>query len=244
MIRLISFDLWNTIIEDDEELEKKRGGIRIKNLSYYLSPLNISLDEIRDAYNRLSKWLLETQDRTKRAINTEKQINYILKTFGVRTNRLIFEKIKKSYEEAIFLYPPPIINGVKETLKKFYNLKIDMCIISDAGRTPGWALRKILKEYGIDKYFKKMYFSDETGWVKPNKKAFLISMKEFNVKKDEMVHIGDSLRKDIEGAREAGINFILFSRENGCKVNPCAKNFYEIYNVFLNYFPVSKALFD
>ena len=244
LIKLISFDLWNTIIEDRKELEDKRGEIRIGKIYEYLSSLNIELEDIRKAYLRMSNWLFETQDKTKRSIGTEKQIKYILKRFGVRVNQIVFDEIKKAYESAIFFYPPPLVEGAKETLKKFYNLGIDMCIISDAGRTPGWALRKILEKYALNSYFKRMYFSDEIGWVKPNKKVFLKALKDFKVRKEEMVHIGDKIEKDIEGAKNAGINYIYFSRDGNCEVNPCGKTLPEIYDIFLKLFPVTRSLFS
>lgn len=66
MLKVVSLDLWDTIIEDDLNLEEKRGEIRINKLYEYLTPLNISKDKIKEAYEKMSEWLFSTQKRVKK----------------------------------------------------------------------------------------------------------------------------------------------------------------------------------
>jgi len=243
LLKVISLDLWDTIIEDREDLEDKRGEIRIKKFMEYLSPLNISLEEAKDAYKKMSDWLFSTQNRTQRSINTEKQILYFFKLFDITPNKVVLEDVKKVYESAIFEIPPPLIEGVIEFLKKLKKLNLKLCILSDAGRTPGWALREILKNYSILEYFDKTFFSDEIGYVKPNKKNFQKIVDEFNVEKNEILHIGDSFEKDILGAKNFGINYIHFTRGKEKKIKFSCDNFNEIYDLIIKDFAVEKSLF-
>lgn len=243
MLKLVSLDLWNTIIEDDPKLEEKRGEIRVKKIFDYLLFLNISFEEVKKAYESMSVWLFETQNKTLRSINTTKQIFYIFKQFNAYPNPIVLNDIKKTYESAIFQIPPSLVDGVEELLIKLKKLNLKIAILSDAGRTPGWALRETLNRLNISKYFDKMFFSDEIGYVKPNKNSFKCLIKEFNVKKEEVVHIGDSLEKDIIGAKNFGINYIHFSKEGNSNILPNGKNFDEIYKILINNFCIETSLF-
>jgi len=100
-----------------------------------------------------------------------------------------------------------------------------------------------LNRYKILDYFDKVFFSDEIGFVKPNKNSFNRIIKEFNVEKEEVVHIGDSLEKDVLGAKNFGINYIYFSKDKINKIEPSGKNFDEIYKVLIKNFVVETSLF-
>lgn len=243
MLKVISLDLWDTIIEDDAFLEEKRGEIRVKKLYEYLSPLNISYEDAKNAYERMSEWLFSTQKNTLKSINTDKQILYFFKLFGVTPNKVVLDDVKSVYETAIFQIPPPLIDGVEDFIKNIKKLNLKLCLLSDAGRTPGWALREVLKRYSLLDYFDETFFSDEIGSVKPNKKSFQKIIEVFKVEKNEVLHIGDNFEKDILGAKNFGINYIHFSRKNENKINPSGKNFDEIYKIILENFSVEKSLF-
>lgn len=243
MLKIVSLDLWDTIIEDDLKLEEKRGEIRIKKLYEYLSPLVVSIKDVENAYQKMSEWLFSTQKMTQKSINISQQIYFIFKEFGAIPNSLVLEDIKMSYESAIFEFPPKVVDNVYEFFEKLKRLNLKMCILSDAGRTPGWALKEILNRYKLLSYFDKVFFSDEIGYVKPNKNTFNRIIKEFNVKKEEVVHIGDSIEKDIIGAKEFGINYIYFSRKKEVKIEPSGKNFEEIYDILTRNFIVETSLF-
>jgi len=243
LLKVVSLDLWDTIIEDDLNLEEKRGEIRINKLYEYLTPLNISKDKIKEAYEKMSEWLFSTQKKSEKSINVSKQIYYIFKQFQMVPNGPILEDIKMSYETAIFEVPPKLIDNVEPFLEKLKKLNLKLCILSDSGRTPGWALKEILNRYKLLDYFDKVFFSDEIGFVKPNKNSFNRIIKEFKVEKEEVVHIGDNLEKDILGAKNFGINYIYFSKDKENEIEPCGKNFDEIYEILIKNFIVETSLF-
>ncbi len=243
MLKLVSLDLWDTIIEDDPDLEDRRGEIRIKKIYDYLSFLNISINEVKQAYEKMSEWLFETQNKTLRSINTTKQIFFIFKQFNAYPNAIVLDDIKKTYESAIFQIPPNLINGIEDFLIKLKKMNLKITILSDAGRTPGWALRETLNRLNISKYFDRMFFSDETGYIKPNKNSFNYLTKEFDLKKHEIVHIGDSIEKDIMGAKDFGINYIHFSKNEVSTIKPNGKNFDEIYKILISNFSIESSLF-
>jgi FMN phosphatase YigB (HAD superfamily) len=67
---------------------------------------------------------------------------------------------------------------------------------------------------GIKPYFKKIFISEEMGYVKPEKEFFDLVLKEAKLNKDECIVIGDSLSSDIQGAINSNIDYIYFDSLN------------------------------
>ena len=69
-----------------------------------------------------------------------------------------------------------------------------------------------LKNNNLNKYFDKIFISEEIGSKKPDREFFDIILKEIGVEdKGEVLMIGDTLTSDILGANNVGID-MLFSR--------------------------------
>jgi len=96
----------------------------------------------------------------------------------------------------------PNVEKVLRKLKKNYVLGI----ITDAPKESALMRMKLL---GIDQYFDFIVSFDETGEAKPSKKAFDEALRKACCKAEEAVMVGDSLPRDIKGARDAGICSVL-----------------------------------
>ena len=67
-----------------------------------------------------------------------------------------------------------------------------------------------LKNNKLNKYFEKIFISEEIGSKKPDREFFDIIFKEIGVEnKDEVLMIGDTLTSDILGANNVGIDSCL-----------------------------------
>ena len=65
-------------------------------------------------------------------------------------------------------------------------------------------------EVDLNKYFEKIFISEEIGSKKPDREFFNIIFKEIGVEnRDEVLMIGDTLTSDILGANKAGIDSCL-----------------------------------
>lgn len=62
----------------------------------------------------------------------------------------------------------------------------------------------VLKDFGLDKYFKKVIESAVVGVRKPDPKIFLLGVEALGLKPDEVLVFGDSYSKDIVPAEKAG----------------------------------------
>lgn len=66
----------------------------------------------------------------------------------------------------------------------------------------------VLKDFGIDGYFKKIIESAVVGVRKPDPKIFLLGVEALGLKPEEVLVFGDSMSKDIVPARKAGCQAI------------------------------------
>ena len=63
-----------------------------------------------------------------------------------------------------------------------------------------------IKSAGIEKYFEKIFLSQDVGFDKPDKRFFDICFKEIEgFNKRDAIILGDSLTSDIQGGKNAGI---------------------------------------
>ena len=88
-------------------------------------------------------------------------------------------------------------------------------LITD-GRPAGQ--RAKIKALGIENLFDCIIVTDELGGVeyrKPNGKAFELMSKEFGVPYDEMVYVGDNIKKDFAAPEKLGMGYVFFRNPDG-----------------------------
>lgn len=76
-------------------------------------------------------------------------------------------------------------------------------------------LFRICEEFQIRHLFEDILASAVVGASKPNRAIFDLALKKAGVEASEAVHIGDSMKDDIQGALAAGIHAIWINRHQG-----------------------------
>ncbi len=66
-----------------------------------------------------------------------------------------------------------------------------------------------LEQYGIRQYFDDVTLSSVTGYRKPDPAAFQVSFLQLQVKANEAVYVGDTVSRDVTGARRAGFAAVI-----------------------------------
>lgn len=61
---------------------------------------------------------------------------------------------------------------------------------------------------GIRDLFHVIVFSSDHGYMKPSEYPFVKAIEAFNVDRSKIVFVGDSLRRDIEGAKSVGLSAV------------------------------------
>ena len=72
-----------------------------------------------------------------------------------------------------------------------------------------------LERLGLASHFEATTYSWEAGAEKPDPRIFRTALSRMGVEADRAVHVGDSYRADIVGARRGGLTPILLQREGG-----------------------------
>lgn len=98
-----------------------------------------------------------------------------------------------------------------ELLKACYG-KIDMYVLSNNNPITYQTFRDFLEEAGVpmDTTFKKAFFSFQMHMLKPGIEIYNKVVEECGVRPEEMLFVDDS-ESNIEGAKAAGLNTLLFS---------------------------------
>jgi len=71
----------------------------------------------------------------------------------------------------------------------------------------------LLRGLGIDQLFDTVTISSLAQAAKPSPKIFQLALEKHAVDPEEALHVGDSLRDDVEGAIKAGLHAVLLDRQ-------------------------------
>jgi putative hydrolase of the HAD superfamily len=71
----------------------------------------------------------------------------------------------------------------------------------------------VMRGLGLADVFDTVTISSLTRAAKPAPKIFHLALEKHAVDPDEAVHVGDSIRDDVEGARKAGLHTVLLDRQ-------------------------------
>ncbi len=129
----------------------------------------------------------------------------MLRLLGVEDEGVLGELVPM-YENSFLCDPPRLKEGVFEALD--YTKRYRVGLVSVTGVSPGRLVRRMLKAHGILVYFEVLSFSDEVKWVKPSVKLYQSATEAFGVAPEDIVHIGDSVKGDVVGAKRSGMRVI------------------------------------
>jgi len=110
-----------------------------------------------------------------------------------------------------------LLDEVHETLEELQKQGIPMYILSNSIFT-GKITERLLEDFCILKYFKKVYVSADYGVRKPGGKFFDIAIEEIKenhpgMDKREMLYIGNDYLTDVQGAKAAGLDVVWYNRK-------------------------------
>ena len=127
----------------------------------------------------------------------EGDIEYFLQ----KEKKVFFSRYEKSFSSI------EAFDHVEEVLEKLKNKHMKMGVLSD------FPVGTKLKAMGIDKYFPIQLSSEDWGRYKPCLTPFEMLISKMDMDPCAILYVGDSLRKDIEGAKRAGLKTALLSKK-------------------------------
>jgi putative hydrolase of the HAD superfamily len=75
-----------------------------------------------------------------------------------------------------------------------------------------WQGPELVHDLALARHFETLIISARVGYLKPHRGIFEHALQVMGVSPDRAVHVGDSVRADVEGARAVGISPVLIDR--------------------------------
>jgi len=228
-IRAVLFDYYNTLIDIRTDEEKPEV---FRFLSLYLQYYGLNMNEqnLRAALDHEKKQYLKAKDEAYPEIDLEVVFSNILEKEGI-CNPLAAESCCKLFRllsrERFQLFSDSI-----PVLKEIKRSGYSMAVVSDAQKVFCLEEGEML---GLNQFFDHIVLSTQFGFRKPDGRLFAIACSLLDVPPAQAVYIGDDPRKDVKGAKQAGIAAILVNRNpqqnSEMEIEPdfCACNLWEAW---------------
>lgn len=220
MIHTVTFDFWQTLLADSPENLDRSKRLRLDGIGELLARTGqpVSVAELETAHEATGR-ALEAVWREHRDVSSREQVRIFLDAAspGVvsRLSDDTLERVVEAYATPALHFPPLPSPGALEAVRALAGLGIQLCVISNTGRSPGVVLRKVLDRYGLLSHFSVLTYSDEVGYRKPHPRIFHETLRRAGSDPAQAVHVGDNPVDDVVGAQGAGMRAIHFSPAGG-----------------------------
>ncbi len=205
MIKAVSFDLWFTLVWEDDSGLKEYQERRVDAL--YHAFKSYSKKVTREAIEAFYR----STGHIRMFVNNRDLVRFLTYMVGVDLDDSMIDYITEKYIESTFYWKPnlneearPTLRGIKE------ELDIAIVILSNTSFSEK-AIWKLLENVGIDKYVDHIFSSADIGFVKPMPEAFQTIFDTLEISPEEVVHVGDTYLDDVVGAFYAGAKAVLYT---------------------------------
>ncbi len=219
MIKVVTFDFWETLVHDTAENLSVQRGLRIGGLRRALAAAGVPLGEAEAerAYDRAVAVVAERFWSRQRDLSSREQVSLILECLapGV-TGRMapaVLEQAISDFISPVLTHPPSLQPGAPEAVRRLAASGLTLGIISNTGHTPGVVLRRLLAAHDLLRYFSVVSYSDEVGYRKPEPTIFRRTLDGTGASAAEAAHVGDNPVDDVSGARGVGMRAVHYATE-------------------------------
>ncbi|MDR2809568.1 MAG: HAD family hydrolase [Tannerellaceae bacterium] len=214
MIKHISFDLWLTLIRSHPLFKRKRAEIMVEMCGcgdgdiLKIEQLIKEQDKIFDRYNEMCGTKIPAKAMYLRLLQ-----KVSIKSHEPTMNDA--ETLMNRSNEMLMNFMPVLLNNdIPHMLSSLRSDGITLSLSSNTGFVEGKILRNVLTELDIIQYFSFLIFSDEVKTSKPSMQFFQEVYNRLQLPKACILHVGDNLKTDYEGAVDFGFKALLIKNTN------------------------------
>jgi len=218
-VKAVTLDLWETLLFEKDGASNRRSATRFRDVADAFSRfgVHVSAEQVESAMKHAIASLLDVWNRNEDVSHVE-QLELLVQfvsngSFALKNEWI--EELSSAYASPFFKVPPYLNPDAMGVLEDLAETGKRIGLICNTGLTPSFALKEFLDSEGVLEYFDLLVFSDEIGFRKPDPKIFHFSARKLKIDPCSIVHVGDNLRIDVWGAKNAGFKAILFSSEEG-----------------------------
>lgn len=219
MIRVVTFDFWETLVKDSADNLRAQRDLRIRALRRALDRAGAPRPEaeVAEAHDRSAAVLQERFWSRRRDPSYEEQVRLVLDCAapGVaeRMPRPQLGELVEAYITPVLRYPPALTPGAADAVRTLAGRGVRVGIISNTGRTPGVILRRFLEGHDLLRHFAVISYSDEVGYRKPGPEIFLQTLRLAGATPAEAAHVGDNPLDDVTGAQGVGMRGVHYAAD-------------------------------
>jgi len=217
-VKIISFDVWNTLIKYDRKLREEIS----QNITNYLISIGyeVNYEHVLDIFNSVDREIRTLRIDYLQYIPPEHSVTLLLNRLAKRYNinvndDLIFKVLEVISSTIINSKIIRLADNVQEVLSILKSEDYTIATFSNVVFWHGKTTRQLLSKLGIDKYIDYQVYADEIGYVKPHPQAFskLYEKITRGLIPEVAIHVGDSLREDFTGALMSNVIAVLLDEE-------------------------------
>lgn len=201
----ILFDLDHTLW--DYETNSKQTIYEIYSDFDLSTRLNAPFDPFHDTFQEINMDLWSRYDKglIPREVIRKDRFATILARFG-KEDKLLSEQLSDAYVER----SPKKGNLITDAIMilDYLHPKYPLFVVTNGFEEVQYTK---VKSAGIEHYFREIVISDRVGHKKPSREIFDYVANQHNLQHHSLLMIGDNLLTDIAGARNAGIDSVLFN---------------------------------
>jgi putative hydrolase of the HAD superfamily len=134
-----------------------------------------------------------------------------------------FEQFEAYFDELFAYFARPeswkLFPEVMQTLQSLRNLGLELAVVSNFDSR----LRVILSGLGVAAWFDDIFISSAVGYAKPDRRIFDFVLQSRRLSAADVLHVGDSVTNDLNGAANARIKGILVDRKGSHNANSACR---------------------
>ena len=204
-MKAVIFDIDNTVYSYDVCNNKGEQAM----YGYLLSKNYLTKEEFISLLSTAKAYVKRNNSGTAACHNRMLYSQHICESFGIYDPTAVIELYNAYWDN--YFSVMKLFDGAEKLMYELADSGIRIAFCTDL--TADIQLRKLVK-LGLGKLPHMLVTSEEVGAEKPDRKMFETVLEKLDVPADEAVMIGDSVEKDILGARKVGIHGILFGSES------------------------------
>jgi len=213
MAKLVIFDFWGTLVENGVYPSPVR---QVKYMLAVRLPFNEYIERFENVF------MLQPYDDLYSAFKA------VCREFEITPRQFMLDNLVGMWNTHKLMAKP-----FSETMEVLEQLKAEGCKIAMISNTDCFTTEDVMKKYGLDKYFDEVMLSCKAGMLKNDTRMFETVLNNLGVSRNEAVMVGDSIETDMEGAKNAGIRFVLLDRKDRREFSPKIRTLSEL-NAFLH----------
>ncbi len=154
----------------------------------------------RNARRRLFERLLRVRNQNREMRHGD-LYQGLLFDLGIHPDHDTLEFIHDLYTQS---FPVEVVPGIEAVLQHLKS-RSRLAIVSNSMSN---VARQALKRFHLEQYFKAVVISRDIGIRKPDPEIFHFALNALGIEGSEAMHVGDSLKEDVQGGKNAGLTTV------------------------------------